>query len=40
MTEQEWLEAVNAAFEPKFFEGNRQAFLLGRAGQQAAAAAG
>ncbi|MGO8697146.1 MAG: 2-oxoacid:acceptor oxidoreductase family protein [Limisphaerales bacterium] len=40
MTEEEWLEAVNAAFEPKFFEGNRQAFLLGRAGQQAAAAAG
>jgi indolepyruvate ferredoxin oxidoreductase beta subunit len=33
MTEQEWLEAIGAAFAPKFFEENRQAFLLGRASQ-------
>jgi indolepyruvate ferredoxin oxidoreductase beta subunit len=33
MPEQEWLEAIGSAFAPQFFEGNRQAFLLGRAGQ-------
>jgi indolepyruvate ferredoxin oxidoreductase beta subunit len=33
MTEQAWLEAVGSAFAPQFFEGNRQAFLLGRASQ-------
>jgi indolepyruvate ferredoxin oxidoreductase beta subunit len=33
MTEQQWLEAIQAAFAPQFFEANLQAFLLGRAGQ-------
>jgi indolepyruvate ferredoxin oxidoreductase beta subunit len=33
LTEQEWLEAVASAFDPKFFDANRQAFLLGRASQ-------
>jgi indolepyruvate ferredoxin oxidoreductase beta subunit len=33
MTEQEWLDSVGSAFAPQFFEGNRQAFLLGRASQ-------
>ena len=33
LAEQDWLAAVGSAFEPKFFEGNRQAFLLGRASQ-------
>jgi indolepyruvate ferredoxin oxidoreductase beta subunit len=31
--EQTWLDAVSAAFPPKFLEANRQAFLLGRASQ-------
>jgi Pyruvate/2-oxoacid:ferredoxin oxidoreductase gamma subunit len=31
MTESDWLAAIGAAFDPKFFESNRQAFLLGRA---------
>ena len=35
MTEQEWLDAIEPAFAPQFFEGNRQAFLLGRASQPA-----
>jgi indolepyruvate ferredoxin oxidoreductase beta subunit len=39
IAEEEWLEAVKAAFAPKFFEGNCQAFLLGRAGQRDLAAA-
>ena len=34
MSEQEWLDAVSAAFAPKFFEANRQAFLLGRASRK------
>jgi indolepyruvate ferredoxin oxidoreductase beta subunit len=33
LAEEEWLEAVGSAFAPKFFEANRQAFLLGRASQ-------
>jgi indolepyruvate ferredoxin oxidoreductase beta subunit len=33
LPEQIWLEAVAAAFAPKFLEENRRAFLLGRAGQ-------
>ncbi len=33
MGEHEWLEAVGAAFAPKFLEENRRAFLLGRASQ-------
>ncbi len=33
LAEPAWLEAVGAAFAPKFFEANRQAFLLGRASQ-------
>jgi len=33
MAEEEWLQAVGSAFAPKFFEANRQAFLLGRASQ-------
>jgi indolepyruvate ferredoxin oxidoreductase beta subunit len=33
MTEQQWLEALAAAFDEKFSEANRQAFLLGRASQ-------
>jgi len=33
MREQLWLNAVTAAFAPKFSEANRQAFLLGRASQ-------
>jgi Pyruvate/2-oxoacid:ferredoxin oxidoreductase gamma subunit len=33
MTEQAWLDAVASAFDQKFLDANRQAFLLGRAGQ-------
>ena len=33
LAEQEWLDSIRSAFDPKFFEGNRQAFLLGRASQ-------
>lgn len=33
LAESEWLEAVAAAFAPKFLEDNRQAFLMGRASQ-------
>jgi indolepyruvate ferredoxin oxidoreductase beta subunit len=33
LDEPDWLAAVGSAFDPKFFEGNRQAFLLGRASQ-------
>jgi indolepyruvate ferredoxin oxidoreductase beta subunit len=33
LAEKEWLEAVTAAFDAKFLEANRQAFLMGRAGQ-------
>ncbi|MGD0411806.1 MAG: indolepyruvate oxidoreductase subunit beta [Verrucomicrobiota bacterium] len=33
LAEPDWLEAVGAAFAPKFFEENRRAFLLGRASQ-------
>jgi indolepyruvate ferredoxin oxidoreductase beta subunit len=32
-----WIEALRAGFAPSFFEGNKQAFLTGRAGQQIAA---
>jgi indolepyruvate ferredoxin oxidoreductase beta subunit len=30
MTEPHWLDAIRSAFDSKFFEANRQAFLLGR----------
>ena len=33
LAESEWLEAVAAAFAPKFLEDNRQAFLMGRVSQ-------
>lgn len=33
LAQQAWLDAVGSAFAPKFFEANRQAFLLGRASQ-------
>jgi len=33
MPEQVWLDSIGSAFAPKFLEGNRQAFLLGRASQ-------
>jgi len=33
LAEPAWLEAVGSAFDPKFLEENRRAFLLGRAGQ-------
>ncbi len=33
LAEKDWLEAVAAAFDAKYLEANRQAFLLGRAGQ-------
>ena len=33
MPEHEWLDSVASAFAPKFFDANRQAFLLGRASQ-------
>ncbi len=33
LAEPAWLEAIASAFAPKFFEANRQAFLLGRASQ-------
>jgi indolepyruvate ferredoxin oxidoreductase beta subunit len=33
LPEKEWLDSISAAFAQKFFEGNRQAFLLGRASQ-------
>src|SRR5271157_3892209 len=39
MAEEEWLQAVGSAFAPKFFEANRQAFLLGRASQNKSAKA-
>jgi indolepyruvate ferredoxin oxidoreductase beta subunit len=31
LAEQEWLDAVASAFDPRFLEENRRAFLLGRA---------
>jgi indolepyruvate ferredoxin oxidoreductase beta subunit len=34
MTEAQWLEALKAGFAETFFEGNRQAFLAGRASQK------
>jgi len=42
LAEPAWLESVRSAFDPKFFEANRQAFLLGRASRdnKAGAAAG
>jgi indolepyruvate ferredoxin oxidoreductase beta subunit len=36
MAEAAWLEALRAGFDPKFFEANKQAFLLGRSGQKPA----
>jgi indolepyruvate ferredoxin oxidoreductase beta subunit len=33
LAENDWLDAVAAAFDAKFIEANRQAFLMGRAGQ-------
>jgi len=35
--EELWLTSLRDAFEEKFFEANRQAFLIGRAGQAEAA---
>ena len=35
MAEEAWLESVRSAFDAKYFEANRQAFLLGRASQGA-----
>ena len=34
MTEVQWLSALRAGFAEKFLEGNRKAFLIGRAGQK------
>jgi len=34
LPESEWLEALQEAFPPEFFEHNRAAFLVGRAGQK------
>jgi indolepyruvate ferredoxin oxidoreductase beta subunit len=34
MEQSAWLESVRAAFDPKHCEGNRKAFLLGRASQE------
>ncbi len=34
MAETAWLDSVRAAFDPKYFEANRKAFLLGRASQE------
>jgi indolepyruvate ferredoxin oxidoreductase beta subunit len=34
LAEHEWLESVRSAFDPKYFDANRQAFLLGRSTQQ------
>jgi indolepyruvate ferredoxin oxidoreductase beta subunit len=34
IAEEEWLEAIRSAFAGKFFEENRQAFLLGRASRK------
>lgn len=33
MPEQTWLDSISSAFAPKFFQGNKAAFLLGRASQ-------
>ncbi len=33
LPEMEWLESLRGAFHPDFFEHNRQAFRIGRAGQ-------
>jgi indolepyruvate ferredoxin oxidoreductase beta subunit len=35
MSEDQWMAALLSGFEKTFFEGNRQAFLMGRAGQKA-----
>ena len=34
LPEADWLEVLRAAFPPEFYEHNRQAFLLGRSGQE------
>ncbi|HWQ92595.1 MAG TPA: indolepyruvate oxidoreductase subunit beta [Clostridia bacterium] len=36
MTEEQWLESLKTGFAEKFFDGNKQAFLIGRQGQQKA----
>lgn len=36
MEEKYWLECLEVAFEHRFFAGNKEAFLIGRASQQAA----
>ena len=36
LSEEVWLAALRDAFDEKFFEGNRQAFLIGRSGQTTA----
>lgn len=35
MPENQWLESLRAGFEETFFEGNKKAFLIGRASSQA-----
>jgi indolepyruvate ferredoxin oxidoreductase beta subunit len=34
MSEDQWLASLRAGFDESFFEGNKQAFLIGRAGQK------
>ena len=36
MAEDVWLEALRAGFDESFFEGNKQAFLIGRTSQRSA----
>jgi indolepyruvate ferredoxin oxidoreductase, beta subunit len=36
MTEEQWLASLRAGFAETFFEGNRKAFLIGRAAQNQA----
>jgi indolepyruvate ferredoxin oxidoreductase beta subunit len=34
MPEEQWLDSLRSGFAESFFDGNRQAFLIGRAGQK------
>jgi hypothetical protein len=36
MAEEQWLASLRSGFADTFFEGNRNAFLVGRAGQKPA----
>jgi len=36
MAEEQWLECLHSGFAETFFDGNRKAFLIGRAGQKPA----